>query len=514
MRKSDNDIGIPARRSRGELHLAMTASVETALTEILLPPEPRPHERGVIGLLHQSNGSRRRTLLLQSVVRPLPGDVTLDEDGLKFSTAYKSRATDAAATAHAGLIFIHTHPADTRFQRPPRPSKKDLEADARDLYTLGRSLSRGVPLAAGILSDIGTWAIREYSFKFPQTAEQARRREFDFRAARVEPATCVRIVAASLNMIPLAHPGRPSDFDSVAIDRVAQDSSLRIWGERGQKELAMLQVALVGAGGVGSILAEHLARLGVGAMVIVDFDRCSPDVANRTQGATRADGASLRLKVHIAARNARRGATAPKFRVTTASASVVEAETIPLLLDCDVIINAADSAWARQVLDHLAFAHLIPVVNGGTTLSGDPETGRLVAGKSEVSATGPGQPCSECANVYSIREVTEAQESPDVRGRRGYLQTGEAIPDAELRAPSVIGFNALVAGLMEIRFLAIALGTTPDAVRGVQRYHALEGTLQWAAVPACRPECNRQNILALGDDYILPTGRDMDRAYA
>jgi hypothetical protein len=500
------------RTARHELHIAMSSDVETALRQILLPPTPRQRERGVIGLLHQSNGGHRRTLLLHSVVQPLLGDVTFSAEGLLFAASYKSRATDAATILGAGLIFIHTHPSAPASTATPGPSGPDLEADARDLYTLGAALKAGAPLAAGIVTDSGVWSAREYTFRFPRTAQQARTRSFGWRSGTTRPVTAVRIVGPRLQKLPTGtRADGPGGADG-AIDRAAQDSSVRLWGEVGQRILATLRVGLAGAGGVGSILAEHLARLGVGELVIVDFDRLGSDVTNRARGATRRDAASRRYKVDIATRVARAAATAPGFQAAAIRGSVVETETIPHLLDCDLIVNAADSPWARQVLDHLAFAHLIPVIHGGTSLVGDSETGRLQSGKSEVSATGPGQPCSECANVYSVRDVTEAQEGPEMRGQRRYVQGGDPTLIEELRAPSVIAFNALVAGLMQLRLLAITVGTTPEAVRGTQRYHALSGTLEWGAIEECRLDCDRRSITALGDTYALPTGRDMDKA--
>jgi len=490
----------------------MSTDIHTTLQQILLPPKPRPAERGVIALVHRSNGFLRRTLLIQDVVIPREGEVTFDIHGLQFSPAYKSRATDAAAVAAAGIIFIHTHPALVGSTANPRPSNDDLTADARDLYALGQTLRSDAPLAAGIMNDAGRWSVREYAFRFPRSARETRNSAFGIASARMSFATAVRVVGTRLikTATDVSAPGPAGAQGATA--PVAQDSSIRLWGEIGQRALASLRVGLAGAGGVGSILAEHLARLGVGQLVIVDFDRYSSDVANRTQGATRQDAKERRLKVDLAARAARRGATAPEFRAFPMTGSVVEAPTMPYLLDCDVILNAADSPWARQVLDHLAFAHLIPVIHGGTLLAGDAKTGALRSGKAEVSATGPGQACSQCANVYSIRDVTDAQEAPDVRGPRGYVRPGEPTPEIELRAPSVIAFNALVAGLMELRLLAIAIGTTPDAIVGVQRYYPIEGTLGWGAIRACKTDCSRREITAFGDTYPLPLGRDLDRA--
>lgn len=495
-----------------ELHLATTEHVRAELRDVLLVQDrDRMPERGVIGVLHVSSGHRRRSLLLRRLVRPHPGEVTFDlRRGLLFSETYKSRAADEAASEGGGLLFLHTHPVRRgREGRFPHPSPEDLEADPRDLYALGWSLCKGAPLAAGILSDAERWSVREYKFRFPRTAEEARDPRYSARAAVMTYASAVRVVGPSLRKLPtsVGATGPAGAEGAVALD--AQDSTVRLWGAAGQRALASLRVGLTGAGGVGGILAEHVARLGVGAAVGADYDRLVTENLNRSQGATRREAAAHKLKVHVARRVAHAAATAPSFEFTAIDGSVVEATTIPRLLDCDIILNAADSPWARQVLDHLAFAHLIPVVQGGTVLKGDPR-GRVVAGKSEVSATGPGHPCSECAGVYTRREVTEAQEHPSRRGRRGYLDVGAEGASEEARAPSVIALNSIVAGLMELRLMALVLGTTPEALIGTQRYHVVDGTMDWAPLRACRDGCTSASATGLGDSHPLPTGTDQD----
>ncbi|WP_425373325.1 ThiF family adenylyltransferase [Mesorhizobium denitrificans] len=53
--------------------------------------------------------------------------------------------------------------------------------------------------------------------------------------------------------------------------------------------LAGMTVAIVGLGGVGSLIAEYLAWLGVGTIVLIDPDRIDPTNLPRVVGARRAD---------------------------------------------------------------------------------------------------------------------------------------------------------------------------------------------------------------------------------
>ena len=65
-------------------------------------------------------------------------------------------------------------------------------------------------------------------------------------------------------------PPRPTHADP------QYDRQVRLLGDRGQEILTTQKVAVIGAGGAGSLLNEYLARLGVGHLVAIDFDRLDP----------------------------------------------------------------------------------------------------------------------------------------------------------------------------------------------------------------------------------------------
>jgi predicted DsbA family dithiol-disulfide isomerase len=60
--------------------------------------------------------------------------------------------------------------------------------------------------------------------------------------------------------------------------------TVRAFGEAGQKILSGLTVAVVGGGGPGRQIAQTLALLGVGGLVLIDPDRLEASNANRVVG--------------------------------------------------------------------------------------------------------------------------------------------------------------------------------------------------------------------------------------
>src|SRR5437899_3138101 len=73
------------------------------------------------------------------------------------------------------------------------------------------------------------------------------------------------------------------------------------WGERIQGQLMRLTVGIIGAGSVGSLVGEALARMGVSRIVLLDFDNVESLNLDRQLHATQSDAALHRPKVQVLA---------------------------------------------------------------------------------------------------------------------------------------------------------------------------------------------------------------------
>jgi molybdopterin-synthase adenylyltransferase len=430
-----------------KLDFAVTESVHNAAMQLLFGPgcfRPRDPERGFLAALYAATGAGRRTLILGEIIEPERGEVHWSPSrGLVMAHSYYSRAIDRLQDIpSAGLVNVHSHPGPRVGLAPPVPSPEDLRSDLTELGAVSRALPAGRPIAAAIFSAGGGISAREYSFKRPSTTQQAS------RYVRIGPTVRftdrVRIVGRRLRF----QEGDPNRLASPrGFDPVSTDSSILLWGERGQKLLAEVSIGIAGLGGVGGIVAEYLARLGIGHLVLIDYDRLKLENFNRSQGATRKEAANQALKVKVYSRVVKAAATAQNFHVVSKRMSVAEENGIRQLLTCDLLIGSADDAFARQVLDHAAYAHLIPVIDGGTVLLPQNGSMSVAAGKCQVVSAGPGHACLECQGVYTQEEATVARESA-LWGN--YLDIEHASDDLkhEFRAPSVICTNSLVASLI------------------------------------------------------------------
>lgn len=468
---------------------------------------PNDPERGFLAMVFPASGATRNTLILGEIIEPGRDDVYWSpKKGLVMAHQYYSRAlTTIQEVPNAGLINIHSHPGPRRGFSPPAPSPQDLATDTRELCFASRALPETRITAAGIVTAGGGISVRQYMFLRPRTMAEGRSPRFGPAGAAIRFADRVRIVGPGLRVMN----GNPERAADRAIDLTMTDSTALLWGEPGQKILAELSVGIAGLGGVGGMVAEQLARLGIGYLVLVDYDRLEVATFNRSQGVTRSEAEAQLPKVEAYARLAERSATAPNFRVQAFRASAAESEGLKHLLDCDIVVGTADDAFARQVLDHAAYAHLIPVIDGGTTLVPDEKLTRIVAGKSQIAAAGPAHACLECQGVYSQEEATIARESATWGEylRLAARHAGKA--RKQLRAPSVICNNGLVASLIGLRILAIALRVTTATLRGTQRYYVEEGTLAWGAKKECASGCPKAAWTGFGDRHFIPVGVDL-----
>ena len=155
----------------------------------------------------------------------------------------------------------------------------------------------------------------------------------------------------------------------------------RLYGAEGLRRLRAARVLVVGIGGVGSWVAEALARTGVGAITLVDLDEVCVSNTNRQVPAL--DGQFGRAKVDVMAERIR--AIAPECRVN-AVAEFFTADSADRLLGLgetpatppNAVVDAIDNVANKVLL--VARCHLagIPlVVCGGAGGRRDPTAVRV-----------------------------------------------------------------------------------------------------------------------------------------
>lgn len=273
------------------------------------------------------------------------------------------------------------------------------------------------------------------------------------------------------------------------------DRQVRAFGQAGQARVGALRVAIVGAGGTGSVTAQQLAHFGVTDFTLVDFDAVEETNLNRLVGAGPNDVGTL--KVEVARRTIL--SAQPGASVTTIVGDVTDDRIAERLKGCDVIFACTDSHASRAVLNQIAYQHLIPAIDMGVSLS--VRGGVLTHITGRVQLLSPGLPCLTCMELLDSEQIRRELLTPEERKADPYI-IGASEPQ-----PSVISINSTMASLAVTMLIGLVTGA-PVAAR-IQFYDGINGTVR--PMSARRESecytCSASGALARADGWALPTRR-------
>ena len=128
-----------------------------------------------------------------------------------------------------------------------------------------------------------------------------------------------------------------------------------------RSKLSNKTVGIAGCGGLGSNCAVALARIGVGHLVIADFDVV--EVSNLNRQYFFRDQAGLKKVIALAENIAR---IDEQIKVTAHDIRLGPYEIVSIFSGCDVIVEAFDRAEMKQMIAETVMTHLsdTPLVMG------------------------------------------------------------------------------------------------------------------------------------------------------
>lgn len=414
-----------------------------------------------------SEGRTRDTSLVLEVLLPGEGERHVHKN-VSFESEYFLRACSRAHELGGGIGLIHSHPRASGWQGM---SSDDYAAESGHA---GQAVAQtGLPMI-GLTMAGGS---RGYSAR---------------RWIRTAPRTWVPQRADSVRVIGdqmlVSRPPAPTQFD-VAYQRRTIDS----WGEETQTALGSLRVAVVGAGSVGSQIVEALARTGFGHVLVLDYDTVEEHNLDRILNATLKDAQESRLKAEVAARAAQAHATHPRFVAAYTDLSAIEADGIALLKDCDLIFSCVDRPAGRQSLNALAYAHLIPVVDGGVLVR--PGRTRMLGAEWRAHVAAPGRKCMACLKQFDPGLVQADRDG--LLDNPTYL-AGLPADHVVNRNQNVFAFSAAAAAEQVLAALRMIVAPAGFADVGPQTFHFTTGTVDRDESNCC-DGCLAPIMIAAGD---------------
>ncbi|HUC91147.1 MAG TPA: ThiF family adenylyltransferase [Paenibacillus sp.] len=138
-------------------------------------------------------------------------------------------------------------------------------------------------------------------------------------------------------------------------------------GPAGQDKLANSRVAIVGAGALGTVLANHMVRSGVGFVRLIDRDFVEESNLQRQMLYDEQDAGNHMPKAAAAAEKLRKVNSSVTIEPVIGDVHAYNAEK--LLADVDLILDGTDNFQIRYLINDIAVKHRIPWIYGGAVSS-------------------------------------------------------------------------------------------------------------------------------------------------
>ncbi len=458
-----------------EWNAAMSTEVHLQLAAHLIRDDGQ--EDLAFALWNPSVGETRTTAMLTSVILPGEGDREV-HGNVSFLPAYLERVCGQAMKQGLGIAFLHSHP----FPGWQGMSEDDIIAEQR---MAGPALAlTGQPLVGLTIGSNGVWSARVWT----EAAHGA-------RGFSRQWCSAVRVAGGRLQ-VDLNNDLRPRPRYRDMFRR-----TFATWGADGHAQLARVRIGVVGLGSVGALVAESLARMGCEDVTLIDFDVVESHNLDRLVTASGSDIGQL--KVDVARGRMEAVATSGALRVRTVPHSLVDGAGYRSALDCDVLFSCVDRPRARHILNHFAYAHLIPVIDGGISVRFGNAAFRGVDWQVQTAA--PERTCLECLGTYQPADVsTEAAGKLDDPSYLSGLPTDHRFK----RNENVFPFSMNLASLEILHLVALVTGAAGISDFGVQRYRYVPGIMEHVPTSGCKPGCEVAAGIAIGDRYFTLSGTD------
>lgn len=138
-------------------------------------------------------------------------------------------------------------------------------------------------------------------------------------------------------------------------------------GEKGQKLISHSRVAIVGMGALGTVLANHMVRAGVGFVRLIDRDFVEMSNLQRQMLYDEQDAVQSAPKAVAAAHRLKAINSLVEIEPHVIDLNPTNAES--LLTDVDLILDGSDNFAVRFLINDVSVKHRIPWIYGGAVSS-------------------------------------------------------------------------------------------------------------------------------------------------
>jgi len=201
-------------------------------------------------------------------------------------------------------------------------------------------------------------------------------------------------------------------------------------------------IAVVGVGGLGSVIAENLIHMGFQSVQLIDPDIVEITNLNRIVGSYYSDALGSHLKVEVVRRHL--GRINPDAVVEAYAVGIEDESVLPVLMRSDWIVVATDNHFSRYHAQRIALQLGVPLISAGVNIT--VEEGRIADWSGEVIVTRSGDGlCLNCLGRINPTLVAAYEHRADTIGEelvnKGYV-TGQ-----EVKEPAVKTLNSIIGAM-------------------------------------------------------------------
>ena len=416
-----------------------------------------------------SSGSNRFTGIISEIILPEEGDRKV-HGNVGFMPKYYERVLKIATEKKEGIAFLHSHP----YPGWQGMSDDDIIAETRMAPTVFSET--GLPLLGLTVGNDGFWSARFWKKQINEKRKYNR-----------QWCESVFVVGKNLKTMFNDYLIAPN-FDSGK-----QLRTISAWGTKTQEDLSRLRIGIVGLGSVGSIVAEILARTGISNFTLIDFDSVEEKNLDRLTNIFAKDIG--RAKVLAVKDGIERSATSPKLSIDCLEFSVCEKDGYEAALNCDIIFSCVDRPWARQVLNFIAYTHLVPVIDGGILVRSNKKNTKIIGADWKAQTVGNERCCLECLGQYKTENA--ALEKSGMLDDPAYIQ-GLDVGFLNVHE-NVFVFSSHLASMEVLQMLHLVLSPSGFSDVGEQTYHFVLGNMDVDKSKVCDENCFFPTLIGKGD---------------
>jgi hypothetical protein len=403
-------------------------------------------------LLCASMEGRRWKLLVRDLIEvPHEACAGRAPDSLTWPGAYVETAIDRAEAEGLTVIAVHSHPGGL-FEFSPLDDRSDKLLMPAVFHGTGREAGSAIMVPSGALR------ARLYG-------------------AEGVPAPIDLVMAAGDDL----HFWWAAEAAADGPSRrpVAFTSGMTQW-------LGLLSACVIGVSGTGSVVAEQLARLGFGEIILIDFDKIEGRNLNRILNSTIVDADAGRLKVEMFAAAVKR--YRPNCGVVSVPASIATRGAVLAASEADLLFSCVDTAGGRHLADRMSAYFAIPLFDVGVSIptrKGGTSEREIAEVCGRIDYVFPGGSTLHDRGAYcgaTLEAEYLARAAPDAHLRKvadGYLR------GIEEQAPAVIALNMRAAADCVMEFIARAFPFRhgPNASRARTLFMLADGDVDFVPEP-------------------------------